>query len=508
MALRDWCRRAPLPERLTALAMAVVVIGVASWASVPVSSSRSPLDARQLTVAPEEGLTSTRGAAAAPSAAPTRSAQPAVAPSPGATAQSGPGTSLPPANPHTHRACPQGVTDQGITPTEIHLDVDVAALAGSAGNGLVGLPSASVEKEIFAAAIAGANKRGGAACRKLVAKYYTANPLDQSSLQALCLDMVADHPFALLDEGLSSPVGSPTPRDCPASHQLPTFGSLPLSQKELTQYSPYLFGYFATSEEIVRNWVLASKQLGWFEGYAKIGVIEQQCNPGLNTLAESLLARIGIPNAKIVTFDFGCPNAIPSPAVVGQAVVQFKRAGVTHVMDDGGVYENYFSKAAAQQGYHPKYSVGDQGTIALWNNAAFGPDRNNFNGGLAITETEYGAEHTVGIPTSQQTKQCDADMAAAGQPSAQSSPDGFSGVACSLVAMFIAAVEHAPQLKRSALAKGLAQITRLQLPYPAGPANFARSDGQVGGGFWRAATFRSSCACFVVTRRTFAPVLS
>jgi len=396
-------------------------------------------------------------------------------------------------------------TDQGVSATQINIDVDVANLGGQAGNSLVGLPSAQQEEATYQAAIDAANGAGGVRCRKLVAKYYEVNPLDQSSLEAACLQIVADHPFALLDEGLSSPAGSPTPRDCPPSYQVPEFGTQPLSQAEHDRFAPYLFSDGSTAEGVVNDWVFAAHQLGWFVGAKKIGLLEQDCVPDINHLALSDLAKVGIPLSQTTTFDFGCPNAIPPPNQVEQAVLQFKTAGVTHVMDDGGVYENYFSKAAKAQDYQPKYSVGDQGTIALWDNPNFGPDPQNFSGALAITPTQYGAENTPGTAFNSQTSTCDKAMAAKGLPAAEHSPDGLSGVACVGVDMFVTAADRAPVLRRVDLAAGLQQAGHLDFSFPIGPGNFAASHGLHGGGYWRADTWYTACACFRVSDATFSP---
>jgi hypothetical protein len=396
-------------------------------------------------------------------------------------------------------------TDQGVSATQINIDVDVANLGGQAGNSLVGLPSAQQEEATYQAAIDAVNRGGGVRCRKLVAKYYAVNPLDQSSLEAACLQIVADHPFALLDEGLSSPAGSPTPRDCPPSYQVPEFGTQPLSQAEHDRFAPYLFSDGGTAEGVVHDWVLAAHQLGWFAGAKKIGLLEQDCVPDINHLVLSDLAKIGVSASETTTFDFGCPNAIPPPNQVEQAVLQFKTAGVTNVMDDGGVYENYFSKAAKAQDYKPKYSVGDQGTIALWDNPNFGPDPQNFSGALAITPTQYGAENTPGTVFNPQTSTCDKAMAAKGLPSAERSPDGLGGVACVAVNMFATAADRAPVLRRTDLATGLRLTGHLDFSFPIGPANLAAAQGLHGGGYWRADTWVTACSCFRVSDATFSP---
>lgn len=398
-----------------------------------------------------------------------------------------------------------GRTDQGVTATTINVDVDVADLAGQAGNSLVGIPSAQQEEAMFGAAIDAVNAAGGVRCRKLVPKYYTADALDPSSLQALCLQIVADHPFALLDDGLASPDGPTTPRDCPPSNHIPEFGSLAMSNAELKQFAPYLFGDTSSAEEIVNDWVLGANQLHWFAGAAKIGVLEQDCIPDINGLVMNDLRRIGIQSAKVDSFDFGCPNEIPPPDQVEEAVLKFKTDGVTNVMDDGGVYESYFSKDASSQGYKPKYTVADQATIALWDNPDFGPDSSNFSGALAITASQYGAENTPGTKFNTATAACDKAMAAHGEPAAEHSPDGFAGVACTIVSMLVTGAENAPALERADLAQGLDAAKTLSLPFPAGPANFAASAGQHGGGFWRADVWVTACDCFRVSIPAYTP---
>jgi hypothetical protein len=531
LQFRLWAREAPASERMVAVCLAVVVMTVGVWSLVSVT----PGGGHAAAVSGPPPAVSV-GGVTSPSAAPSRSASqgrsahhggqsavgPASPPSTGAQI----GTSAPPSAGRTSQPgstrgskptatasatanCGgSGSTDQGVTADAIHIDVDVADLAGAAGNGLVGLPDPKVEKEMFGAAIDWVNKHGGVRCRQLMAKYYTANPLSQPSLEALCLDMVADKPFALLDEGLASPVGSPTPRDCPPSHQLPEFGSLSLSQREVEQYSPYLFAYNETSEQIVNDSVLAAHQLGWFKGAKKIGLIEQDCIPDLNSIAMSDLAKIGFSGSSVTTFDFGCPNDIPSPLSVENAVLRFKSAGVTNVLDDGGVYENYFANDAGNQRYKPKYMVGDQGSIALWDNRVFGPNPANFAGALAITTTQYGAENTPGASFSPLTRECDDAMKAKGLPSATESADGFAGVACTLVHEFALAANNAPSLLRTDLAAGLAAVGTADMPFPAGPANYARSHGQYGGGYWRPDIWHTSCACFEVERSKFTPSFS
>ena len=537
LQFRVWLKRAPATERFGAAVIGVIVLALVALAVVPASQSgRSPVATSGNGAGPaaSAGVTSGGVASAAHGSAPSGSSLPSqgipvsgstsVPGSPGGATgvggvsgsgpanplasggSAGSGGSVIPGSASGSAACgTPGRTDQGVTATTINVDVDVADLAGQAGNNLVGIPSAQDEEAMFGAAIDAVNAAGGVWCRKLVPKYYTADALDPSSLQALCLQIVADHPFALLDDGLASPDGPTTPRDCPPSNHIPEFGSLAMSNAELKQFAPYLFGDTSSAEEIVNDWVLAANELHWFAGAVKIGLLEQDCIPDINGLVMSDLRRIGIPSSKVVTFDFGCPNEIPPPDQVEEAVLQFKTAGVTNVMDDGGVYESYFSKDAANQDYKPKYTVADQATVALWDNPNFGPDASNFSGALAITASQYGAENTPGTKFNTATAACDKAMAAKKEPPAEHSPDGFAGVACTLVSMLVTGAENAPALTRADLAQGLAAARTLSLPFPAGPANFAASAGQHGGGYWRADTWVTACDCFRVSVPAFTP---
>ena len=533
LQFRLWARRAPLAERLLTLGAAVVLLALLGLALVRTGGSPSSggggavaagaASSGGRTAGPGGSAGGTASGASGSASGSSSTAGGSAAPGAGGlTAGSGGGGGLAGGGGGSGAGgvgaaggaggsggsveSPCGVltsTDQGVTTKQVQIDVDVADLAGQAGNSLVGIPSAQEEEAMFQAAIDAVNTSGGIDCRRIVAKYYTANALDPSSLQALCLEIVADHPFALLDEGLGSPNGPPGPRDCPPSNKVPEFGTLSLSESEIHQFSPYLFGDNSTSEEIVNDWVLAAKQLGWFSGYSKVGLLEQDCTPDINGIVLGDLAKVGVPGSKVSTFDCGCPDAIPPPDQVEQAVLQFKLAGVTHVMDDGGVYESYFSKDAAQQNYKPRYSVGDQASIALWDNPDFGPDPQNFSGGLAITALRYGAENTKGTVYNTATAACDKAMAAKGLPPAEHSPDGFSGVACTLVTMLVDAAAHAPYLQRADLAAGLYKAGTLDPPFPVGPANFVASGGHHGGGYWRPAVWVTSCACFQVSDATF-----
>lgn len=525
LELRLWLRRAAVGERLTVAAIAVLLLSLTVWAALPVGGSTdstlSSPDSSQDGGTTGAGSTSGGASGPRPSAGPSLPRSTGGSPTTGGTGGGGAATTgvaatttggaggtttgaLP--TPGTSSACgPAGSTDQGVSASTVKIDVTLANLQGQAGNSLAGIPSAEVQQQMFEAALGDLNKRGGVRCRKVQAKYYKVNPLDQSSLQKVCLDIVADKPFALLDVGLSSPIGSTTPRNCPPKNKIPSFGSASMGQSELTTYGPYQFSYYPVAEKTVHNAIKGLSQLGWFQGAKVVGLLEQQCIPNLNVIARRDLKALGFFDKKLSAFDFGCTNGIPTPSDTAAAVLQFQRAGVTHVFDDGGVYANFFSQQAAKQGFKPKYGLGDQATIALFSQSGLGPDADNFDGGLVITGTRYGEERTTGQKRSALTLRCDAAMRAKGLQGSWESPNGFSGVACSMVAMFSNAANSSPGLLRSQLAGALRSLGKADLPYPAGPADFATTGGQNGGGYWRPTVFKKDCRCFRLYRSAFAP---
>jgi hypothetical protein len=398
-----------------------------------------------------------------------------------------------------------GATDQGVTAKEIHIAIALVNLAGAAGNGLVGVPPVEQQQGDFQAVIDDLNKNGGIQCRKIVPTYYQGNPLDQSQEHSTCLQIVQDKPFALLDvSAIDTP---PASRDCVPQAKIPLFDVVPILQSEAQKdYFPYEFTYFGQWDTIMRDTVLGARQLGWFDGAQKIGLLEEDCAPEMNTQLEGNLAQIGIQSSQISRFNYGCPPGLLPPNQTAQAVLQFKTSGVDHVIDVGIAGANDFSKQAQQQQYHPKYLLPDGGAVATFQSPQFAPDATNFDGALAITSSQYAGDHTPGVTLSAATKHCDEVMAAGGQPPLEQQGVAFGGVACNLTWMFAAAASHNQGLTRANMVNGLDQSGSLDMSFPQGPAKFdARPRNVTGGQFWRPVVYDGKCPCFRVADPTFRP---
>src|SRR5205814_10483981 len=238
------------------------------------------------------------------------------------------------------------------------------------------------------------------ACRTIVPTYYSGNPLAQPGEHAVCLQLVQDKVFTAIDTyGIDTP---PAMRDCVPQNKIPLFDSAPYVASEAKQYAPYMFGLKALWNTIDSNAVLAAHQLGFFDastGFKKAGILEQDCAPELNAATEAALAKIGITGDQINRFDTGCLTAPQPESQIQQEVLQFKTAGVTHVIDTYAESNELasFSKDAQLQDYHPKYLVPDAGSVAVLEQQNSEPDPTNFDGALGITGTAYGAENSPGI---------------------------------------------------------------------------------------------------------------
>ena len=530
LQFRLWARRAPSVERVSAGLAGLVVVALLVWALVPGSGAGSgsrSVQAGGTTPGTNSSSASaqagTPSAGAQPGAGPTSSGSASLAPaSAGVTSGSGSsnsggtaGTSSPGA------AAPGGATagaassssscsnltstDQGVTPSQIHVGVVLVNLEGQAGNSLVGVPSPQQQQADFQAVFDSVNASGGVQCRKLVPTYYEGNPLDQAEEHATCLQIVQDKPFALLDvSAIDTP---PSTRDCVPEAHIPFFDTVPLLKSEAQQqFYPYMFTYQGEYDHIMRDFAYGARQEGWFSGAQKVGILEEDCPQEVNANIAESLAEVGWSGSRVTTFDYGCPSGLIPPNEQEQAVLSFKTSGVTNVIDavGGAGSSNDFSRVAQEQDYKPKYGIPDGGAVATFQSASFAPDPSNFNGALAITALQYGAD-TTPVPFSASTAKCDQIMAAGGQPPAEKQGVGFGGVACDQVWELVAGLTHDPTVTRAQLAAGLDSSGPLDFSFPDGPAVFDKPKVVTGGQFWRPVVYDGPCTCWKVKDATFRP---
>jgi hypothetical protein len=388
-----------------------------------------------------------------------------------------------------------------VTASRIKLAVLIVSIAGPAGNGAFGVPSPAAQESYYQAAIDEVNAHGGIACRQVVAEYYQANPADQNDLHQKCLDISGSGAFAVLDAGVYAQFPLV---DCYAQHKIPYFGSYLIAARQQRAGYPYLFD-FQLLDTVYRDAVFALRDRGYFtsaNGFAKLGFIYHDCDTKLIDSFKTWLGQAGVSSSQLVTYSVGCPTALASPSTLQQAILKFKREGVTHVTSVGfvGDFAN-FTRLAQQQGFTPKYGLADDAIVPL----SYGtqpPDPNNLDGAIAITGGRAGENTTPGSVPTAGTARCNAAFRRKGLPPVYSLASA-AGNACSNVWMFAAAVSHASSLTHEALAAGLMAAKSVELSYPEGPNDFTAPGTTTAGQYWRPLQFRKSCRCWQVIDRTF-----
>jgi hypothetical protein len=376
---------------------------------------------------------------------------------------------------------------------------------GSGGanlNSTFGIPSASEQQADWNAVFDAVNKTGGAACHPLKGFFQTYNEVDSSTSQAACLEFTQANVFAILGGFL------PTSSDvCPLQNHLPVFEETVIPRSDAQQHSPYYFGPSGAIEVVYNNFAHAMAGLGQFDpakGFTKLGILYNDCIAGVHDVLVASLKSAGLADGQLSNFNLGCPAGFSPPPVLQQAILQFKRDGVTHLATDAGADLQNFTKLAQSQGFRPQYLIPDTGIVATSGNAAFAPDPANFDGAIAITASQYGAIAS-GLPKANATLACDQIMTDHQLPDVYSSGVQFAGGVCNVVWTLVAAMVHAPTLSPDALAAGLNAAGSIEYSFPYGPNDFTAPGTTWGGQFWRPLNYSASCACWKVIDSNYQP---
>lgn len=519
---RLWLRRSPRGERAAAALATALVLSALGWVVVPSASTpttaghfapSSPAEEQSGAAAAEPIPTSSTGAIGTATTSASGQSGSVVVRGPNSrtstSVESGGTQATAPARSAPGSDCAAASNSvKGITQTSVKIGVALIDLAGPAANSLFGIDDPKVYQRQYNAVIQSINAAGGVACRKIVAKYYKANPADRSQMQATCLDMAADGMFAVIDLGAYGALPSTIP--CFPQHGMLYFGAYSLIEQMRRQFYPYLYA-FDTFDNLYANTVNGLHQRGFFDpahGFRKLGIFYRNCTPQLMQQELRLLHQVGLQDAQIDTYNFGCPQAFASPSDIQQAVLQFRRDGVTNVtyVDGLGDFAN-FTKMAQQQGFKPWYGLPNDNIIST----AYGnlrPDSRNIDGALAITDSRDAEDRTAGMTPTPGTARCIKIL----RPVSPSHPSQFpnrdyptSGNPCDVMWLFQAAMNHAPAVSPEGLEAGLRAAGSVDFAFPQGPTRFNTTGVTTGGQYWRTTKFFLSCECWRLAERRFHP---
>lgn len=511
---RYWLRRAPAGERAGVGAAAAVVLALLVWSLAPGGTGTSET---ALTTSggieqagagaaiggdPAAGLdhATTDGTSAGPGA--PRDRQPA-GDGMGPTSAGAAGPVTPAGGGPGAGGCqsPPG-SARGITTDEVRVAVALTQIAGPAANGAFGLPSASEQRRMFEAVIAGINREGGVACRRLVAEYHEANPADEGQMQGICLDVAEQEVFAMVDTGALS--SRPSVITCFGQREIPFFTGYIVTESVRRAHYPYIFG-FTTRDQLYEDTVVALQERGFFgssTGFRKLGFLVKTCQAEAIAAYRGWLADAGLSGSRIVEYDIGCPSAFASPADLQQAVLTFQRAGVSHVLtaDIQGDLA-VFTNIAEQQRFRPRYAFPDESVMSL-SYGAQRPNPDNIAGAISVAHSRQGEERTPGATPTEGTTRCNAYYEAAGLPPVYEQ-QSIAGNTCDELWMLRAALGQAPRLGAEGLPEGLQRTGSIDFSFPQAPNDFRAAGTTTGGQFWRVTHFVRSCECWQVLQPEF-----
>jgi hypothetical protein len=527
---RTWLHGGPAGERLLTGTAALLLLSLLVWASVPtpqdgsgadtlgfggteqqfteeqVANGEVPAGTTDAGVAGGAGTVS-GGAGSAPGTATGSGGSVSGTTSGGTTfggtttggASTGGTAAGPEATGTTGQDCgPLTATDNGVTAKDITVGVVVVDLGGASG--LINLPTAEEVRKAYNAVIEDVNAKGGVRCRKLKAKFYTDSVFDQSQERAACLQMAEDKVFAAFNNMFNT-----TEKTCIAKQKIPNIWYTTPLAADVKRYAPYILSWHPHYDQLIKHYVQGAKAQGWFTGMKRVGILEQSCFPDQNTAIRRELQSIGIKLDDVSVFNYGCDQAAAAPEKDQAAALQFKREGVTHVMNVAYAFDGSFSRAADQQDYDPEFAHMEDASATAIETGTSKPG-DSYDGALLISAIETGARNTPGYKYNKASQDCTAVMQKAGLPGPAEEPEGlYFGVACVNVAMFKAAAEKAPSLLRSQLSTGLSRVGQLELPFPAGPAIFNSAEFPTGGQQWRPGKWFTSCQCWRVTDVRYRP---
>jgi hypothetical protein len=502
---RLWLRTSPASERAVAGIGAALAVALLAWLLVPGSSDSSAGVAAGPAAASSVGAAGS-GPATTAVTTPTGGVTAGAPATPGVTVpSSGPAVAAPaPTSPSGAPAstCPTG-SATGVSGGTVKLAFGLTSIQGPVANGIFGIATPEQQKAGFMAAVNGVNAEGGIGCKKIVPSFVEINPINQEELAQKCREISDSGVFAFLDSGSYTTYPAV---ECFGQRKLPYFGGYFANVDRLTRNYPYLFN-LNLLDTTYRNALLTFKGMGTFDpaqGFKKLGFLYRNCDGPLVAATKATIHQV-VGDA-VSDYTVGCPSVLALESDMQQAILQFRRDGVTHVFTLGMLGDMAaFTRDANSQAFKPRYTIADDGLISI-SYGSQAPNPDNFANAIAITTNRGGEELTPGMAPTPGTQHCDKYLTGAKLQPTWKLPYAFGNM-CNQLWMLKAAVEKAGVWRQDALAAGLQKQRSIDFSYPQGPNDFASAPRTTTGGqFYRIAQFFPDCKCWKLTQRDFRPI--
>lgn len=407
-----------------------------------------------------------------------------------------------------------GTAGRGYSAKEIYVGFTTQKGGRQAAKDLgVASGDAPDEEAVVRAIVKDLNSRGGVAGRKLVPVFYdhdTGEYLSNTdaSQQRACAAFTEDRQvFAVLNRYSARET---TLRACLTKRSTPLVTIFPtaLPRSEFSRHAPYLYAPIGPSlERYVPQFVKRLDSNRYFDGGwdadttrpgvepTKIGILHhrQDHGPDFARIARQEVERHGYD----VAATYQAERTLEGfSSQMQEAVFRFKSRGVTHVVGFNALFF-WFSFAAEQQEYRPRYAVGSYDSP---NGSADTMDPEQLTGALGVGWTpasDVGNAHDPGDVSASQTR-CREIMKDAGQNTSDRLNFLLMVSACDGFNFLVEAIKKGG-LSAQGLRRGTQAMGSLA---PASTFRIAFADGRVDGvAAVRDLGYRKDCNCFVYLSR-------
>ena len=369
------------------------------------------------------------------------------------------------------------------------------------------------DEERIAQAIADdLNARGGIAGRKVKLVFYDYATTDDGAAadQAACTKFTEDQRvFAVI--AVTGPASEVLPQ-CLFENQVTLIANdnIPYPRYWFEQWAPFIYSTAnPMTERLAPVWLQRSDAAGYFESWdtaagapgvapTKIGVIRADAPSG-EAFRDAVAAGLA-PLGRSIEADFALGDAFDA-AGMNSAVLQFRSAGVTHVIVES-LFLILFPQTAESQGYRPRYTVTTGNAPLLVQSATPAQQLRGAVGVGYFPSYDVATAEDPGDP-SPYAAHCREIQRAAGNDPQQRESWNLQSKACDGFAL-IAEAARLEGLHTRTIADGAARISSLP---PAGAFAISFGSGrQDGPGAVRDVAYDLECECFTFTSATNHPL--